>query len=396
MNEPAPDTLIDQALLRDPHHGFEQLRQDAPVVRTTTPDGAPVWLVTRYDDVRRALADPRLSLDKRSAASSGQHGASMPPELDAHMLNADPPDHTRLRRLVSTAFTLRAVQRLQPTIQQRTDTLLGRFPASGTDLMQGLAVPLAIAVICDLLGIAEGDRADFRLWSDTLRSPAADAALTSREAFRRMHRYLLDLIAAKRADPGDDLITGMIEARDREDRLSEEELVSSVFLLLFAGYDNSANLIGTTALALLSHPDQARALRTGALSMRQVVDEALRWNSPSMLASRRFALQDMTIAGARVRAGDRVWLSLLSANRDGERFACPADFRADRDQSGHLGFGHGLHHCLGRSLARLEAEVAVTTLLDRYPGLRLVGRAEDLTWEASYRNRGLERLPVTW
>ena len=388
-------TLFDDALLADPHGGYARLRQAGPVHRTTTPDGAPVWLVTRYPDVRAALADPRLSLDKRTARSGGEHGASMPPELDAHLLNLDPPDHTRLRRLVSQAFTPRGVEALRPLVRSRTAALLDRL-AAPADLMAGLATPLALDVVCDLLGIAEQERPDFRRWTDTLRSPAPDAARASREALGRMHAFLTGLIAEKRARPADDLLGRMIAARDQQDRLTEPELVALTFLILFAGYDNSANLIGSALLALLTHPEVLRDLRAGALRMDQVLDETLRWNTPSMLASRRFAREDVRIGGVTVPAGDRIWLSLVSANRDERQFTAPAEFRAARDGA-HLGFGHGIHYCLGAALARLEAQVAITALLDRFPALRLAGDpGREPGWDASFRNRSLLELPVRW
>ncbi|MCX4751554.1 cytochrome P450 [Kitasatospora sp. NBC_01287] len=392
-------TLFDAALLADPHGGYARLRAAAPVHRTTTPDGAPVWLVTRYQDVRAALADPRLSLDKRTAGSSGEHGASMPPELDAHLLNLDPPDHTRLRRLVATAFTPRTVEGLRPTIQACVAALLDRLAAPGADLMAQLAVPLALTVICDLLGIPDAGRPDFRRWTDTLRSPAPDAAKASRAAMGEMHGYLTALIAEKREHPADDLLTRLIAARDERERLSEPELVALAFLILFAGYDNSANLIGNALLALLTTPGAVADLRGGALEPEALLEETLRWNSPSMLASRRFAREDLQIAGVTIPAGERVWLSLVSANRDEARFAAPAEFRLDRE-GGHLGFGHGLHYCLGAALAKLEAQTSLTALVHRFPGLVLAGPAADpaagLAWHGSFRNRGLRELPVVW
>ncbi|WP_051967299.1 cytochrome P450 family protein [Kitasatospora mediocidica] len=395
----APGTLFDPALLADPHGGYAALRRAGPVHRTSTPDGAPVWLVTRYQDVRAALADPRLSLDKRTAGGSGEHGASMPPELDAHLLNLDPPDHTRIRRLVAKAFTPRAVEALRAPVQRRTDTLLdaiARQPPApeqpGVDLMEALATPLALAVICDVLGIAEAERRDFRAWTDTLRSPAPDAALSSRQAMRLMHGFLVELIERKRAAPAEDLLSRIIEARDEGDRLTEPELIALAFLLLFAGYDNAANLIGSTLLALLTHADAHRALREGRVTMDQVLDETVRWNTPSMLASRRFALVDLDIAGTAVAAGDRIWLSLVSANRDEAQFPHPADYRPQRPAGPHLAFGHGIHHCLGAALARMEADLAVGTVLRRFPALRL---ARPPQWSASFRNRGPQHLVVT-
>ncbi|MFD7903555.1 cytochrome P450 [Kitasatospora sp. NPDC059747] len=418
---PSDGTLFDGTLLTDPHAGYAHLRTACPVVRTTTPDGAPVWLVTRYEDVRAGLADPRLSLSKATSTSSGTHGASMPSALDAHLLNMDPPDHTRVRRLVAPAFTARSVARLRPAIERRTAELLDRFQGGSADVMGDFATPLALTVICDVLGIAEEDRRDFRTWTDALRSPAPDAALASRRALKDMHRYLVGLIAGKRERPGDDLLTQMVSAHEDGDRLSEPELVALAFLLLFAGYDNSANLVGNAVLALLTHEEALTALRSGGLAVGRVVDEVMRWNSPSMLASRRFAREDLDIGGVRIATGERIWMSLTSANRDPQQFDDPGRFDpgrfdpgrfdparhdagrfdparhdAGRPEGGHLGFGHGIHHCLGSALARLEAGIAVEALVRRFPSLRAADPDAAVTWCESFRNRGPLALPVTW
>ncbi|WP_243638998.1 cytochrome P450 family protein [Streptacidiphilus pinicola] len=357
-----------------------------------------MWLVTRYDDVRALLNDPRLSLNKATASSSGEHGASMPAELDAHLQNSDPPDHTRLRRLVSKAFTPRGIEGLRPLVERRVDDLVARLEAGeSTDLIQAVANPLALAVICDVLGIDEGDRRDFRRWTDALRSPEPDAALDSRQALKQMYGFLSELINRKRADdPGDDLLSQMVAARDEEDRLTEAELVAMAFLLLFAGYDNSANLIGSAMLALLTHPQVLRALRAGTVSMDQVLDETLRWETPSMLASRRFARERIDFGGQVIAPGDRVWLSLVSANRDAAQFAQPHEFQATRSGNGHLAFGHGLHYCVGAALARMEASVAIHALLRSLPEIRLACAASELRWTSSFRTRGLVALPVAW
>ncbi|MEZ0070287.1 cytochrome P450 [Streptacidiphilus sp. MAP12-20] len=395
LSEPS---LFTPALLKDPHAGYAGLRARGPIQRSTTPDGAPVWLVTRYEDVRALLSDPRLSLNKETASAAGEHGASMPPELDAHMLNTDPPDHTRLRRLVSKAFTPRSIDGLRPMVERHVQNLLAQLEEhESADLLQAVAAPLALSVICDVLGIDEGDRHDFRLWTNALRSPAPDAALTSRRALKQMYAFLLELISQKRAGTlGVDLLSQMIAARDEQDRLTEAELVAMAFLLLFAGYDNAANLVCNALLALFTHPEVLQGLRDGSVPMDQVLEETLRWQGPSMLASRRFAREDMEFGGQVIAAGDRVWLSLASANRDERHFAAAQEFRVDRHGSGHLSFGYGLHYCLGAALARLEANVAIEALLGRFPRIGLARPAEALEWTDSYRSRGLVELPVTW
>ncbi|SES47378.1 hypothetical protein SAMN04487983_106336 [Streptomyces sp. yr375] len=392
----AAPSLFDSTLVADPHTGYARLRAAAPVHRTSTPSGEPVWLVTRYPDVRAALTDPRLSLNKANAQTSGAYKPSMPPELDAHLLNLDAPDHTRLRRLVSKAFTPRRTEILRGKIQATTDDLLEAVAgASSSDLVQALANPLPMDVICELLGIHAEARRDFRAWTDTLLSPEPGAAEDSRAAMRRMHRFLLGVIADKRSHPTDDLLTAMIQARYESDSLTESELVSMAFLILFAGYDNAVHLIGNAILGLLLHPDQISAVRDGRTSVHALVEETLRWNSPFPLGVRRFALEDLDIGGVDIPAGSRVWVSIASANRDEREFPSPRRFDPAR-RPAHLAFGHGIHYCLGAPLARLEAEIAITSLIHRFPGLKLAVPADQLNWWPSFHKRGLQRLPVVW
>jgi cytochrome P450 len=391
---PTP-SLFGDTLMSDPHAAYAQLREAGPVHRTTTPDGAPVWLVTRHDDVRAALADPRLSLNKANAHTAGRYQSSMPPELDAHLLNMDPPDHTRLRGLVSKAFTPRRIDGLRERVQAHTEELLDAFTGQAADLMAALANPLPMAVICELLGIPTDARHDFRAWTNTLLGPAPDAAVDSRTAMREMHRFLVETIAAKRSRPTDDLLSAMIEARDEQDSLTEPELLAMAFLILFAGYDNAVNLVGNAALALLLHPQYMAEVRDGRTPVRAVLEETMRWNPPFTLGVRRFALEDLTIGDVTIPAGGRVWVSLVSANRDDARFPSPDSFDPSRTPA-HLGFGHGIHYCLGAPLARLEGEIAIACLLQRFPTLQLGVPADELQWLPSFHKRGLRELPVTW
>ncbi|MFJ9580799.1 cytochrome P450 [Streptomyces sp. NPDC101191] len=388
-------SLFGEALLTDPHGIYARLRESAPVHRTTTPDGEQVWVITRYAEARAALADARLSLNKANARTSGEYTSSMPPELDAHLLNTDPPDHTRLRRLVSKAFTPRRIKELRDRIQSMTDDLLDAAAGPPVDLMAALANPLPMDVICELLGIPAGDRRDFRAWTSALLSPQPGASTDSRAAMRNMYRFLVDVIADKRRRPAGDLLSAMVEARDEHDRLTEPELASMAFLILFAGYDNAVHLIGNAALGLLIHPKLLGAVRDGSITVRAVVEETLRWNPPFPLGVRRFALEDLTIGGTDIPAGGRVWISLIAANRDEREFVSPDDFDPAHPPA-HLSFGHGIHYCLGAPLARLEAEIAIGSLLRRFPQLKLAVPADELAWWPSFHKRGLQQLPVCW
>ncbi|MFD6465380.1 cytochrome P450 family protein [Streptomyces goshikiensis] len=388
--------IFDDALMADPHGRYAELRGAGPVHETVTPDGESVWVITGYAEARIALADPRLSLNKANARTRGTYQSSMPPELDAHLLNLDPPDHTRLRKLVSKAFTPRRMASLRPRIEAMAEELLAAAPPGpDVDLMAVLANPLPMNVICELLGIPVGARRDFREWTNTLLSPAPGAAMDSRTAMRSMYGYLLEIIRAKREEPTDDLLTAMIQARDEHDSLTESELVSITFLILFAGYDNSVHLIGNTITALLLHPEQLKGVRDGALAIRDVVEESLRSDPPFPLSVRRFALEELTIAGTDVPAGGRVWISLISANSDEAQFPAPREFDPSRAPA-HLAFGHGIHYCLGAPLARLEAEVAIETLLRRRPKLKMAASFEDMQWWPSFHKRGLQSLPISW
>jgi cytochrome P450 len=372
-----------------------RLREEGPVHRITGTDGLPAWLVTRYDDVRQALADPRLSLAKSNAAPGGYQGLALPPALDANLLNMDPPDHTRIRRLVSRAFTPRHVEQLREPIRRTAHELLDAIEPQGrADLIPTFAAPLPITVISDLLGVPPADRPGFRDWADILNSPDPAEPSRVRETVGSMLAFFTELIAGKRTSPADDLLSALISVRDENDRLTEDELMSLAFLLLFAGYENTVHLIGNGTLNLLLHPEQLDRLRADPSLVRGAVEELLRHDGPMPLAIRRFPLEDVTIAGVTVPAGETVLLSLAAAHRDPRRFADPDRLDVHRDATGHLALGHGIHYCVGAPLARMEAEIALTALLDRFPGLALDLPPEGPQWRPSMRSRGLLGLPV--
>ncbi|MFV8131164.1 cytochrome P450 family protein [Streptomyces syringium] len=398
---PAP-TDITARLLEDPHGANAELRAAAPAHRITGHDGRPAWLVTRYEDVRRALADPRFSLDKRNALPGNYSGFALPPALDANLLNMDPPDHTRVRRLVVKAFTTGRVDKLRAPVRALAGELLDAVEADGrADLLAAYAGPLPITVICDLLGIPKEDRQDFRAWTDALITPDRTRPELAKQAVGSMMRFFAGLIASKRADPADDLLSDLIAARDEEsgtgeDRLSEDELTSLAFLILFAGYENTVHLIANAVLALLDHPEQLRELRKNPDGLGRAVEELGRWEGPAPLAIRRFPLEDVEIGGVVVPAGETVLLSLASANRDPRQFSDPDRLDLRRDRPGQLTLGHGIHYCLGAPLARMETETALAVLLERFPGLALDVPREELRWRPTVRARGLISLPVRW
>lgn len=385
------DTMISH-----PYDVYERLRTSSPAHRVKGTDGQPAWLVTRFDDVRAALADPRLSLDKAHAREGNYRGLSLPPALDANLLNMDPPDHTRIRRLVGRAFTQHRIERLRPRIRAIAEGFLDALGSQGTaDLVPAYAAPLPIVVICELLGIPDSHRRDFRSWTDVLIVPDPNRPQAAKEAVGAMLGFFQELLSQKRSRPSDDLLSDLVAVRDSgEDRLTEDELMSLAFLILFAGYENTVQLIGNAVLALLRHPDQMAALRKDPSLLPGAVEEFARYEGPALLAIRRFPKQDVTIGGVLIPAGETVLLSLAAANRDPDRFPDPDRLDLGREATGHLALGHGIHYCLGAPLARAETEIALAALLERFEKLELTD--DEPRWRPSLRARGLLDLPVRY
>ncbi len=395
---PAEQERLGDSFFQDPHGLFFRLRSSAPVTTVISPEGVRVWLVTRYEDVRAALADPRLAKDWVTHMTPDDFDITMDPVqayLDQHMLNLDPPDHTRLRRLVARAFTPRRVADLRPRISALTGELLDAMangPAE-TDLIEAFAFPMSVTVICELLGVPVDDRALFREWSGTLLS-SRGTRQQYRAAATDMYEYFARMVAQRGRAPADDLISALIAARDAGDSLSEHELLSMIFLLLIAGHETMVNLIANGVLALLTHPSELKRLRDEPALLPSAVEELLRHANPLNHATERFTLEPVTIGGTVIPAKEWVMLATSSANRDGSRFADADRLDVDRDASGHVGFGHGIHYCLGAPLARLEGEIAFGRLLRSFPGLALAVPESSLRWRPSSLIHGLEALPV--
>ncbi|MFC9634477.1 cytochrome P450 [Streptomyces mirabilis] len=386
-----------EGLIDHPYAVYDRLRDTAPVHRVAGTDGNPAWLVTRYEDVREALANPLLSTDKKHALPGSYRGLSLPAALDANLLNMEAPDHTRIRRLVVRAFTPHRVEQLRTPVRETADRLLDALGRHGSaDLIAAYAAPLPITVICDLLGIPGEHRRDFRAWTDVLVAPDPARPGAAKEAVAAMLGFLTQLLADKRKKPADDLLCDLIAVRDEGDRLTEDELMSLAFLILFAGYENTVQLIGNAILGLLTHPDQLAALRANPERFPNAVEEFARHEGPALLAIRRFPVEDVTIGAVTVPAGETVLLSLAAANRDPARFPDPERLDLGRDASGHLALGRGIHYCVGAPLARLETEIAVSALLERLPDLALDADPAELRWRPSLRARGLLALPVTY
>jgi len=401
MTEPAaaPAERVGEDYYQDPHAYFARMRAEGPVTRVIMPFGSTGWLVTRYADVRTALADPRLHKDWAGKLAAPDWAPDeVAAFLNMHLLNTDPPDHTRLRKLVSKAFTARRVAGLRPRVEaiaaSLLDSLGARLTAGETvDLIEGFAFPLPVTVICELLGVPAADRDQFRAWSHAI---VADSA--GQDAFRAagegMFRYFSELLAEKRARPADDLVSALIGARDYGDSLNERELMSMLWLLLVAGHETTANLIASGALALLTNPAELDRLRSDASLLPGAVDELLRYVNPLNHATERFTLEPVEIGGVTIPAREWVLCVTSSANRDPDRFPDPDRLDVGRDAGGHVAFGHGIHFCLGAPLARLEGEVAFGALLSRFPSLSLAADPASLRWRRSSLIHGLETLPV--
>ncbi|GAA3578927.1 cytochrome P450 [Amycolatopsis ultiminotia] len=391
---------IDERFMQHTHEWLAEQR--GPVCPVHTAWGWPSYLITGYEDARAALTDPRVSKNNQGAhelmaAKLGEEnlGAGFGELLSANMLNSDPPDHTRLRKLVNKAFTSRTVARLRPRVEEITGELLDEMARhEQLDLMAAFALPLPITVICELLGVRPEDRGEFSGWSNTLLSGGGEEPAVIEDAAARMQGYLVKLVEDKRVEPAEDLLSELVQATDEGDALSEQELVGMAFLLLVAGHETTVNLIGNATLALLRAPDQAAKLRAEPSLLPGAVEEFLRFDGPINIATIRYTTEDVAVGGTTIPAGEFVRVSLLAANRDEGRFPDPADLDVTRPAGGHLAFGHGIHYCVGAPLARLEAEVALGSLLNRFPDLALAVPEEQLRYRSSTLVHGLRELPV--
>ena len=391
------------AIRDDPFGHFAAARAGCPVQKVRLADGHPAWVVLGYDAARQALNDPRISKDMLAALEANDEvvAEGLPgPEFSRHMLNVDPPDHTRLRRLVSRAFVPGRIAALEPTIRAIASGLLDELDVAGpdatVDLIEGYAYPLPFGVIGELLGVPAADRPRLHAWFQVLLTGwAGDPPPEAVEASDGIVAYLRELVEGKRRSPADDLVSVLVAASDG-DALTTQELLSSLFQLVVAGHDTTASLIGNGVVALLDHPRQLQALLADPGRLPAAIDELIRFAAPVPHATFRVTAEPLTVGGVAVAGHEQVLVCLGSANRDPGRFPAPDVLDIGRNDGPNLGFGHGAHYCLGAPLARLEARVAFETLLGRHPGLRLAGDRDTLAWAHGdgLVLRGLVSLPV--
>jgi Cytochrome P450 len=397
--------LLSPEAVADPYPALALLREHDPVHWSTKYRS---WFVTRYDDVDEALRDPRFSSDRITPYRRAKlDGPDADPGvraafgvLEDWMVFKDPPDHTRLRKLLSRAFTPRAVDRMRPRVAELADELLDGVLAAGTgraDLIHDYAYPLTASVIAEMLGVPRRDHPRFKDWSDQITGLVfggmgdPNRHVTGANGMAELTEYLTELVREHERNPADDLLSALISARDEGDALSQDEVISTGVLLLFAGHETTTNLIGSGLLALLRRPDQRALLAADPSLVGSAVDELLRYDGPAKSVARVMA-EDVELRGRRLRRGQRVFLCTAAANRDPAVFEAPDRLDITRRQGRHLGFGVGLHYCLGAPLARLEASVAIPRALERLPEL---APAEDrLRWHPVLLTRGLIEFPV--
>ena len=395
--------------LRNPYPIYDELQANDPI-HWSAANG--YWLITRYADIVSQVQNDQLSSNR-----IGAHWSRMPIEAKEHfrpfftalgswMLMIDPPDHTRLRGLVNKAFTPGVVENMRRRVQKLVDDMLASVQAQGRmDVMTDLANSLPATVIAEMLGVPGTDQQQFKAWSDDISMGLGgfESARTKEElfalydlgqkSFLALSSYFREKVAELRAHPRENLLSALIQAEEQGDRLSEDELFANCVLLMLAGHETTTNLIGNGVLALLRHPDQKEKLARNPDTIVSAVEELLRYDSPVQKMG-RIALEDILIAGKEIKQGDLVCLSFAAANRDREQFAAPVQLDIGRKPNRHLAFGHGLHYCVGAVLARLEAQIAINTILSRLPGLRL--ESEDLEWNRNFTLRGLKSLPIAF
>lgn len=383
------NTLLSQETKRDPHTFYAQLRSMEPVVYM---EELNAWLVTTYEDAMFVLKDPRFIKDAQKVELPADR-EEMSQGLRA-MLMVDPPDHTRLRALVSKAFTPRMIENLRPRIQQIADGLLDAVQERGTmDFIADFAYPLPITVISEMLGIPAQDSRKFRVWTQALLNGPSEENLSAIEDFLN---YLKILLEEKRIHPDNALISNLVRVEESGDQLSEQELIAMIFLLIVAGHETTVNLLGNGTLELLLHPDQWQLLRNDLSLIPTAVEELLRYTAPVSLSDERWASEDIVLHGKLIRKNQMIHAALISANADPQQFPEGDTLDVTRRENHHLAFGKGIHFCLGAPLARLEGQIAFAALLQRLPNLRLASDPEQLVWNHNPMLRGLRSLPVAF
>ncbi len=400
--------LYSKEFQKHSHAIFAEMRAEAPIVKQPGIDGeTPIWYVTRYADVQQILLDdkhfvrdPRLAFPPEDIERmDGRFNRQIDEMLNNHMLNRDGEAHRRLRSIVSKAFTPKVIQSMRPRIEKIANDLLDKVVSNGRmELVSDYAFPLPITVIAEMLGIPLENQNQFRKWSNAFVSPAitAEQQQESIPLLLEFAAYMQQLVAERRRQPENDLLSGLIHAEENGDRLSEGELFSMLSLLIVAGHETTVSLLGNAVLALLQHPDTLQQIKNDPTVIPSAVEEILRYDAPVERAITRFVTKDLEFGGQQFKRGDLVIVVLGSANRDEAQFKSPDTLDIHRQQNPHIAFGKGVHYCLGAPLARLEGEIALRVLFDRIPDLTLDIDPDDLEWRDVPIFHSLVRLPVKW
>jgi cytochrome P450 len=400
---------LPKSFMQHPYEILEQLRAAGPAHPVIFPHGAKVWLVTGYDDVRQLLSDPRVSKDGRCvnalfARHSGMEaaeedepaGIGVNDELTQHMLNSDPPRHTRLRSLANQGLTPKRMEECRPRMEQAVDELLEALDDGSpvVDLIAGFTQPLTITTICEVLGIPAQDKALFHRWAAELVGAGHPPEVVE-AASNNVISYAQASIESKRANPGEDMLSALVHGRDGGDQLSSDELVATFFLLTMAGHVTSMHTLTNSIHSLLTHPAELAKLRADMSRVHDAVDELIRYDSGVAVGTFRFTKEPITLGDVVIPAGEILALSMSSAHRDSRKYPEADRLDLDRHPAGVLGFGHGTHYCIGAPLGRTQLEIALTKLLTRFPDLRLAVDPAELEWEDGALMRGLVKLPVS-
>lgn len=397
--------FCDPSFIANPELTFRELRNISPIQQITFDDGFPIWLISTFEDVASVLRDPRFIKSPDNLRTSGNEPLKGKSERDTpayilrrwHMLAKDPPQHTRLRNFAKKAFTPKIVAEMRPRIQQITNELIDQVcNKKRIDFIDDFAYQLPIIVIAELLGLPIEDREKIRKWSDVL----IETQVTEKnkqlinENSEAFANYLKNIFALRRKKPDNNLISAFLKLEENDDYMTEDELYAAIFLLIIAGHETTVNLISNGMYALLSHPDQFNLLKNNPELIHSAVEEMLRYNGPILTSTMRLAAEDITIKGITIKKGEGVLVLLSSANQDETKFNDSLRFDITRKKNKHLAFGYGIHFCIGAPLARLECEIAINTILNRLPNLKLDAESHSLEWRASNTIRGLKKFPV--
>jgi cytochrome P450 len=386
----------------NPYPFYARLRAEAPVYPVTLPDKQTAWLVTRYEDVITVLKDEQRFVKNRRSAMTTQQIAKLPwiPPMfrimESNMLDKDGDDHARLRGLIHKAFTPRRIEQMRERVQTLANELIDSAQQRGSmDLIHDYALPIPLTIISEIMGVAPRDQERFHRWTKRIVDLSASSnALLGIPALIQMTGFLRRLIKDRRAHPQDDLLSALVQAEEAGDKLNADELLTMVLVVLLAGHETTVNLIGSGTLALLEYPDQMALLREKPELTKTAVEELVRYSNPVAEATERYALEDVTLQGVTIPKGNMVLAVLASANRDERQFSHADRLDITREDNRHMGFGQGVHYCVGAPLARLEGQIALRTLVDRLPNLRLKVTPDQLRWRPGLSVRGLEALPV--